>query len=344
MLPKKKLSIIVPAFNEEKNIPEIVRRLEGIQAVLLERGLDMELILVDDHSSDSTPVVARQLVAANRHVGYFRLSRNCGSHIACAAALEHCTGDAAIIMAADLQDPPEVILDLAAAWSRENDVVWAVRSAREGEAWTTLLSSWLFNSVMRSAFHDLPRKGADFVLLSRRVIDAYNAMHEKNTNVNLAIRWIGFRQTSFEYVKKARYAGRSGFSLGKKIKVFVDSVVSYSYAPIRLISILGLGLVATALVCAVAAVIGWIFGLIVSGLWIILGLLLLLAGQGAILTALGILGEYTWRALDQVRGRPRYIIEESSTPAHRPQPAGEPVFDGCQARESRSDEATGAVS
>jgi dolichol-phosphate mannosyltransferase len=344
MLPQKKLSIIVPAFNEEKNIPEIARRLEPIQTALLERGVDMELILVDDHSTDSTPAVARRLVAANRHVGYFRLSRNCGSHIACAAGLDHCTGDAAIIMAADLQDPPEVILEMAAAWSQGNDVVWAVRSAREGEAWTTLLSSWLFNSMMRSAFRDLPRKGADFVLLSRRVIDAYNAMHEKNTNVNLAIRWIGFRQTSFEYVKKARFAGRSGFSLGKKIKVFVDSVVSYSYAPLRLISILGLGLIATALICAVAAVVGRFFGLFASGLWIVLALILLLAGQGAILTALGILGEYTWRALDEVRGRPRYIIEESSTPGQRPEPAGEPVFDGYRVGESRIDEARGAVS
>ncbi len=197
---------------------------------------------------------------------------------------------------------------------------------------------------MRSAFRDLPQQGADFVLVSRPVINAYNAIGEKNTNINLAIRWLGFRQTSVKYVKKARYAGRSGFSLGKKIKVFIDSVVSYSYAPIRLISILGLGLVAIALVCAVAAVIGWFFGLIATGLWIILALILLLAGQGAILTALGILGEYTWRALDEVRGRPRYIVEESSGPAHRLQPASEPVFDRYQAGESRIDEARGEVS
>jgi polyisoprenyl-phosphate glycosyltransferase len=306
----KKLSIVIPAFNEAENLPEIAGRLNAIRAALDGQGIALEVVIIDDHSVDDTPAIARKLAADQLDMTYLRLSRNCGSHIACAAGLEHCTGDAAVIMAADLQDPPEVILQLVAAWSAGNDVVWAVRSAREGESWSTLLFSWLFNSLMRSVFHDLPRKGTDFLLASRRVIDAYNAMQEKNTNINLAIRWLGFRQTTIDYVKKARHAGRSGFSLAKKIKVFVDSVVSYSYAPLRLISILGMALIATSVIGAIAAVVGCFLGL-VSRLWIALAFLVLLAGEGAVLTAVGILGEYTWRALDEARQRPRYLIEET---------------------------------
>jgi glycosyltransferase involved in cell wall biosynthesis len=314
MSPKSRLSIIIPAFNEEENLPEIVTRLHALDPALAERGLELEIVVIDDHSSDATCQVGKALASKHSGMRYVRLSRNSGSHIACAAGLDQCTGDAAIVMAADLQDPPEIVLKLADEWQRGNDVVWAVRSKREGESWSTLLTSWLFNSLMKHAFPDLPRKGADFVLVSRRVIDAYNAMREKNPNINLAFRWCGFRQSSFEYVKQARHAGKSRFTLAKKLKVFVDSIVGYSYAPLRVTAVLGASLFVVGCVAALAAVVGRLAGASWATFGIAMVLAVTLAGQGITLVALGLLGEYTWRALDEARGRPRYLIEESAGP------------------------------
>ncbi len=314
MSPNQTISIIIPAYNEEENLPEIVKRLEALEPALAERGLELEIVVIDDHSSDATYQIGKALATEHAGMRYVRLSRNCGSHIACAAGLEQCTGDAAIVMAADLQDPPEIVLKLADEWQRGNDVVWAVRSKREGESWSTLLSSWLFNSLMKHVFPDLPRKGADFVLVSRRVIDAYNAMREKNPNINLAFRWCGFRQASFEYVKQARHAGKSRFTLAKKLKVFVDSIVGYSYAPLRLTAVLGASLFLAGLVAGTTAVIARIAGSSWTTFGIVVILAVMLAGQGDTLVALGLLGEYTWRALDEARGRPRYLIEDSAGP------------------------------
>jgi dolichol-phosphate mannosyltransferase len=167
---------------------------------------------------------------------------------------------------------------------------------------------------MRFSFRDLPPQGADVFLVNRRVIDAYNGMREKNTNINLAIRWLGFRQTTIAYVKQARHAGRSRFTLAKKIKVFIDSVVGYSYAPLRVISVIGSALVLLGFLAAVAAIAAGLFAGIGTGFWLAMILCVLLIGQGAVLAAVGILGEYLWRALDESRGRPRYVIEEAVGP------------------------------
>ncbi len=146
------------------------------------------------------------------------------------------------------------------------------------------------------------------------MIDAYNAMREKNPNINLAFRWCGFRQSSFEYVKQARHAGTSRFTLAKKVKVFVDSIVGYSYAPLRLIAIGGVSLFGVGCVVVLAAVVARLSGVSWTNFGILLVLALVIAGQGLVLAAVGFLGEYTWRALDEVRGRPRYLIEESAGP------------------------------
>jgi glycosyltransferase involved in cell wall biosynthesis len=330
MSSRSKISLVIPVYNEEDNLPEVFKRLDPIQSALKAHGISVEMVIVDDHSQDSTPQVAKSLVAAQPNARYLRLSRNSGAHLACAAGLEHCTGDAAIIMAADLQDPPELIPELTAAWSEGIDVVWAVRAGRVGESWTTLVTSRVFNWLMRSSFGDLPSQGADVVLVSRRVIDAYNAMREKNANINLAIRWLGFRQTSIKYVKEARHSGTSRFTLAKKIKVFIDSVVGYSYAPLRAVSVLGIAMILTGfLMGMVGIVVGFLAGF-AMGSWFVIIVSILLCGQGGVLVALGILGEYTWRALDEVRGRPLYLIEDATgliaQSSEAPEPACETAF------------------
>lgn len=172
---------------------------------------------------------------------------------------------------------------------------------------------------MRSiAFPEMPATGADFLLVDRRVIQAYNAIPEKHTSFLAMILWIGFRQTFIEYVKEARQAGKSKWTLSKKLKLLVDSVVSFSYAPIRLMSLLGLLMAGGGFLYALLVIIGRLAGWVSAGTGFAAIMIVLLVGQGAILLTLGILGEYLWRTFDESRGRPRYIIEEHVTSRQPP--------------------------
>ena len=322
------VSIVIPVFNEEENLPELLRRFDDVGYRLAAEGYRLEIVLVDDHSSDRTPLVARQLLAQHRGIKYLRLSRNCGSHAASAAGLQRCTGDAAILMAADLQDPPELIPTLIAQWCTGFDVVWAGRSRREGETLSTRLSSAVYYQIMRwLALPQMPAKGADVVLLDRRVIDACNAIPEKHTSLLATILWMGFRQTSIEYVKQARRAGRSKWTLAKKIKLAVDSVVSFSYIPIRLMSVLGTLMATAGFVYAAVTLVGRLVGTVKPETGFAALMTVLLIGQGTIILMLGVLGEYLWRTYDEARGRPKYIVEHyaasedvvesTSTPPHQ---------------------------
>ena len=159
----------------------------------------------------------------------------------------------------------------------------------------------------------MPTKGADFLLMDRKVIDAYNSIPEKNTSFLAMILWMGFRQTSIEYVKQARHAGTSKWTFAKKLKLFIDSMVSFSYVPIRLMSLLGFLMAVSGFVYALAVVVGRLTGWVAAGTGFAALMTVLLVGQGSILIMLGILGEYLWRTFDEARGRPRYIIEEYVT-------------------------------
>ena len=304
------VSIVIPVYNEEENLPELLRRTDDVAGRLAGDGYRLEIVLVDDHSSDRTPLIASELLTQHHGIKYLRLSRNCGSHAALAAGLRHCTGRSAILMAADLQDPPELIPDLIARWRAGYDVVWAGRSRREGESLSTRLFSRFYYRIMRwLALPQMPLKGADVVLLDRRVIDACNAIPEKHTSLLATILWMGFRQTSIEYVKQARRAGKSKWTLAKKLKLAVDSIVSFSYVPIRLMSAIGVIMATAGFVYAIVILIGWLAGTVTAGTGFAALLTVLLIGQGTIILMLGILGEYLWRTYDEARGRPRYIVE-----------------------------------
>lgn len=311
-----RLSIITAFLNEEGNLPAFRARVSQVLAELGEE--DYEVVLVDDHSTDASGAIARQWLADGSRVRYLRLSRNCGSHAALSAGLAHCRGDCAVLLAADLQDPPEAIPILLAKWREGNDVVWASRSRREGESWTTRLCARLYYTFMRRlALPQMPPGGADFLLMDRKVIDAYNAVPEKNTSFLAMILWLGFRQTFFDYVKQARQSGRSKWSFAKKVKLWVDSLVSFSYAPIRLMSLAGLLVSCFGLAYAAFIIVHALGGSAVEG-WSSLMVVVLVLG-GAQLSMLGILGEYLWRTFDEARGRPRYIIEQDlGGPASRP--------------------------
>jgi dolichol-phosphate mannosyltransferase len=302
-----RISIITAFYNEEGNLPLFRERVRRVMAQL--GAADYEVVLVDDHSCDGSPALARQWLREQPQVRYLRLSRNCGSHAAYAAGLARCSGDCAVLLAADLQDPPEAIPTLLEKWQEGNDVVWASRSRREGESWLTRLNARLYYALMRRlALPQMPASGADFLLLDRKVIDAYNAIPEKNTSFLAMILWLGFRQTFIAYVKQARHTGQSKWSFSKKLKLWVDSLVSFSYAPIRCMSLAGLLVSLLGLAYAAFIVLHALGGRPVEG-WSSLMVAVLVLG-GAQLSMLGVLGEYLWRTFDEARGRPRYVIEE----------------------------------
>jgi polyisoprenyl-phosphate glycosyltransferase len=303
-----RISVVFFFLNEADNLPRLYERM---QPVLANLNAKTECILVDDHSTDTSSNFAKAWAAKQLDTIYLRLSRNCGSHAAIAAGLSNCSGDCAVIMAADLQDPPEVIPELLNRWREGYDVVWAYRAARHGESVATKVASRIFYKILQIfALSEMPAKGADFFLIDRKVIDAYNAIPEKHTNCMALILWMGFRQTSIEYIKEARTAGRSKWTFAKKLKLFVDSLVSFSYAPIRLMSVLGVLMAVAGFLYASVVVAGRLTGWVTPGTGFAAIMTALLIGQGMIMTMLGVLGEYLWRAFDEARGRPRYMIEE----------------------------------
>ena len=301
-----RLSIVTPAFNEAMNLDSLYQRLvPAMQAA----GVDWEWVIVDDHSRDATFDVIERLAVRDPRVSGVRLSRNSGSHAAITCALHEVGGDAAVMMAADLQDPPETIAPMLERWRRGAQVVWAVRREQPGparHAWFAVLYYWIMRNVV--GMKEMPAKGTDFFLIDRVVIDAFRQFPERNVSVLALIMWLGFRQEFFEYDKEKRTAGASGWTLAKKVKLVADSVTSFSGFPIRLCSAAGLLLIAAAVVLGIAG--AALLPELGAGLLLIVAAMTGLTGLQ--LLALGVVGEYVWRALDEARGRPRWLIERST--------------------------------
>lgn len=300
------VSVVSPAFDEAENLPLMHERLSGVLSAL---DVDWEWIVVDDHSADGSFDVMSDIAKRDRHVRAIRFARNFGSHTALTCGIHHAAGDCCIVLAADLQDPPETIPELIEKWRAGARVVWAVRKERRGESSTTIFFSRLFYWLMRHfvGMKEMPATGADFWLMDRAVIDAFNDFRESNVNILALITWIGFRQEAIHYDKEARVHGRSGWILKQKLKLLVDSVTSFSFLPIRIMAYVGfifalVGFIYAGLVIATA-----LTGEPVQG-WASLMVVVLVLG-GFQMIMMGVLGEYLWRALDESRRRPRYVIE-----------------------------------
>lgn len=303
------ISIVTAFYNEAANLPRFRERVTNLAATI---DGECEFILVDDHSTDESPRMAKEWALVDSRVRYLRLSRNSGSHIALSAGIQETRGDCAVLLATDLQDPPETVPTLIQRWMEGSDVVWAVRAAREGEKFSTKALANLYYWLMRRcALPEMPSRGADFLLMDRKVIDAYNAVGEKNTSLLGMVLWMGFRQTFVPYVKQARAGGKSKWTLAKKLKLFVDSIVSFSYVPIRAMSLFGVAMATAGFLYAAFVVAGRLGGWVDTGTGFAALMTVILIGQGVIMTMLGMLGEYLWRTYDEARGRPRYIIEET---------------------------------
>ena len=300
------LSVVTPAYNEEANVPEMYLRLK---AVLEAASVSWEWLVVDDHSRDQTFRAVEALARTDQRVAGLRLSRNFGSHAALSCGLHHARGQCVVLMAADLQDPPEVIPDLLAQWRQGSQVVWAVRASRAGEKTSTTAFARLYYAMMRNllGMKEMPATGADFLLMDRLVVDNFNAFQEQDVSILALISWMGFRQGFIEYHKQARLHGRSNWTLKKKLKLAVDSVAGFSYLPVRLMSYAGVVLALLGFLYLGVVIWNRVVGTPAPGWTETTSLILLLGGMQMLM--LGILGEYTWRALSAARRRPVYLIE-----------------------------------
>jgi dolichol-phosphate mannosyltransferase len=309
MEPEKppEYSLVVPVYNEEEALPELLRRL----AALLEKmDGECEVILVDDGSSDAS---YERMVATRETDPRFkllRLSRNFGHQIAVTAGLDAASGNAVIVMDADLQDPPEVALDLAARWREGFDVVYAIREERLGESPFKRATAKLFYRTFRRMTDvDVPLDVGDFRLVDRRALDAFRSMRETNRYVRGMFSWIGFRQVGVPFRREERFAGETKYPFGKMVKFATDGIVSFSAAPLRFALKIGFVVAALSFLMGAVFLVSKILGLYsVPGLASIAVFVAFLGGIQLFL--LGIVGEYIARIHDEVKGRPLYLIRD----------------------------------
>lgn len=303
----KKISIIVPVYYNQDNLLPLYADLK--EKVLSKINIEYELIFVDDGSKDKSYEVMKNLAKLDENIKTIRLSRNFGEHSALLAGLSQCTGDCAVRKAADLQEPSEVVLDMMKKYEEGNKVVLAVRADRE-EPITQKAFSNLYAFLMRKlALHNMPKGGFDTFLIDRQIIDLLVKMQEKNTSLMSQILWAGFETATVPYIRKKREIGKSRWTLSKKIKLVYDSLLSFSYFPIKMITSVGFLSFFISLILLVVIIGKKFAGIIdVEGYTSII--MIMLMGFGIIMLSIGVLGEYLWRTYDAARSRPPYIIEK----------------------------------
>jgi len=302
-----KLSVVVPVYNEETNIQPFY---EAVTTVLDQLDIQAEIVFVDDGSQDRSYEIICGLAHVDSRVKCLRFSRNFGSHAAILAGFRWATGDAAVMISVDLQDPPELIPELVHRWQQGFQVVWAVREGRDDPLTKKVFATAFYKLLRRIALPDYPATGMDFGLLDRRVLEQLRTLNELNHFITGMVVWLGFHQTQVPYYRRSRHSGQSKWPIGKRVKNALDAIVSFSFLPIRFISYTGLLVsIVSFLYASLLVIRRAVFGLGSPG-WASVMVAVLFLG-GVQLVMLGILGEYIWRGTEQARGRPQYVIMES---------------------------------
>jgi polyisoprenyl-phosphate glycosyltransferase len=302
------LSVIVPCYNEQEVLRATHERLTSVLAGM--SWLDYELIFVNDGSHDDTQIILAQLQSVDPHVRVLLLSRNFGHQIAVTAGLEEATGDAVVVIDADLQDPPEVIPQMVQLWRDGNDVVYGLRTDRQGESkfklWTAKVFYRLINRLSETK---MPFDAGDFRLIDRRVVQVINEMPERARFLRGMVSWAGFRQVSLPYERAARHAGTSKYPLTKMISFAMDGIISFSLVPLKLAIWTGFLAIWIAVAGIIVAIVDRVMDKNLTRGWASLFVAVLFMG-GVQLVSLGILGEYLGRIYTEVKRRPLYVIQE----------------------------------
>jgi dolichol-phosphate mannosyltransferase len=315
-------SLVAPIFNEEAVIPVLIRRLDALLEAL---DAEAEVILVDDGSSDTSAIVIEAKARADKRYRLIKLSRNFGHQIAITVGLDYAAGQAVIVMDADLQDPPEVVLEMVAKWKAGYDVVSAERASRQGESRFKRATANLFYRLMaRLGDAPMARNAGDFRLIDRRALDCFLAMPERDRFVRGMFAWIGFRQGTVTFDRPPRIAGASKYSLGKMTRLAANGIISFSDAPLRLALWAGAAVSALAFVYGLSVIARWAYGDpgLERGWSSTIVIIAALGGANMLMT--GVIGLYVGRIYAESKGRPLYIVEravgfeEAPTAARRP--------------------------
>ena len=314
------LSVVAPMFNEESTAERFYERVcAALEAV------PFELVVVDDGSTDGTPAILDRLAASDPRVRVVYLSRNFGHQTAITTGLDHARGDAVVMIDADLQDPPETIVDLLERWRAGADVVYAVRASRTGETrFKVVTARWFYRLISTLSDVKLAHDAGDFRLMDRRALDGLLSMRERNRYLRGMTVWVGFTQAAVTYERDARFAGETKYTLRKMLRFSLDAISSFSHVPLQAATVLGFLFSFVAFAAIPVVLVLKAVGSYLPGFTSITVVILLLGGIQLI--AIGIIGEYVGRIYDEVKRRPLYLVRERRNVAEPPakSQAGEP--------------------
>lgn len=301
-----KLAVVAPCYNEEAGLPEFVRRLK---AVCEQLGCQYEIVLINDGSRDRTLPVALELAAKDASLRVVNLLRNFGHQAAVTAGLDLVSGDAVVLIDSDLQDPPEVILEMVAEWKKGADVVYGQRRTREGETPFKLFTARLFYRLLkRMTKSDIPADTGDFRLMDRRIVGVLRGMREHHRFIRGMVSWVGGKQVPVLYDRKPRFAGNTKYPFRKMFSFAVDAITSFSVVPLRILTFLALSIISLALAATAVVLLIKLLnpGYFIPGFPAII--LTITFFSGCQLLALGIIGEYLGRLYESSKARPLYIV------------------------------------
>ena len=304
-----KVSIVIPVYYNEENLCPLYNDLK--EKFIDKIDYEYEIILVNDGSKDKSYEVICELAQQDDHIKAISLSRNFGSHAACLCGLTNATGDCAVIKAADLQEPTELILQMVESWRSGNNVVLACREERQERKRQVAFANLYYWLVRKTSFPNMPKNGFDIYLLDRKVIDVIDRLDEKNSALTGQILWSGFRTGIVYYTRKAREIGTSKWTLKKKIRLVSDTLFSFSTVPISLLELVGSLSFAIGIIWGIIVLIAKLTDRIPVGGYATLFIFNLLS-FGITMLSMGILGEYLWRTFDASRNRPPYIVEDTN--------------------------------
>ncbi len=311
----KTITILIPAYNEQEVLPQLFERLKALEKSV--KKYRFEFLFINDGSSDKTLNLIRAESEKNPSIAYVNLSRNFGKETGMLAGFDHATGDALVIIDADLQDPPELIPQMIELWEQGFDDVYARRRSREGETWLKRKTSeWYYKILQKSTRIPIQRDTGDFRLLDRRCVEALKTLRESQRNTKALFSWIGYRKKELIYDRDPRAAGETKWNYRKLIDLAIDGITSFTTAPLRASSFLGIIISFFAFIYILYLLIRPLFGVSTGAGYSSLMAVILFIG-GIQLLSLGVIGEYIARIFNETKRRPNYLIEEYHEANHK---------------------------
>ena len=305
----KKISVVIPMYYEEEVAQDCYQRVEKVSKNI--QNYEYEIIFVNDGSKDRTLEILETIAQSDKNVKIISFSRNFGHQAAVTAGIKYVTGDAIVIIDADLQDPPELIPEMLKLWEQGNEVIYGKRKVRKGESRFKLLTAKMFYKTLNALSDvEIPKDTGDFRLVDKKVIDVVNSMPEHNKFLRGLFSWVGFKQTAYEYERKERFAGKTKYPLKKMLKLASDGIISFSSKPLKIVGGLGIISIALSIIILIYSLISYIFELnnLTAGWTSIMVAITLFSGVQ--LLSIWIMSEYIARIYDETKNRPQYIIDK----------------------------------